>query len=389
MRVAIVTSVHKDFDARIWRHAKLTGTFAETHLVCPWNRPPGEVVEDIRLHTFSPATSMYTRYLSTYGVVRQLIPILSGIDIVHFHDFDLLPLMMALSAFKPVVYDVHENYADEMLVRHWVPGPLRQSLYKAVIAAHWLASRMIGNIVCVVPDQEEQFRRAKRVALIKNFASEERAGEAADDYLTRQPCIISTASQYPANGTWVLLDVAERLLNRAPNLPVLMVDRFVNENFRNEVLRSIERRSLTNVRLLPNIEPTRIMEHLNRATIGISTALNMPKNYKALPTKVFEYMAAGIPIAASGHPHVAPVIEDAGCGFCCDPDNPETFVRAIIQLTEDPAAARAMGSAGRSAFLKSYTWESQREILLSFYEQIVNSRQRHRAGKRAGARRAG
>jgi len=163
----------------------------------------------------------------------------------------------------------------------------------------------------------------KKIALIRNYASEERAQEAADDYLSpgaqRQIC---TASQYPSNGSWLLLDIAERLLVRAPNVSVLVVDRFMSESFRSEILESVERRALTNVRLLPNVTPTRIMEHLNRATIGIIPALNLPKNFKALPTKLFEYMAAGIPVAASGHPHTAAVLEDAACGVCCDPDSP-------------------------------------------------------------------
>jgi hypothetical protein len=385
LRVAIVTSVHKDFDVRIWRYAKLIQSFAKTDLVCPWNRPNGEVLDGIRLHTFLPATSMTTRYRSTYGVLRRLLPILPDVDIVHFHDFDLLPVMMALSAFKSVVYDVHENYADEMLIRQWVPNRLRRVLYNGVLATHWLASRTIGNIVLVVPDQLAEFRTAKRIALIRNYASEERAQEAADDYLSRKPSVICTASQYPSNGSWLLLDIAERLLVRAPNVPVLLADRFISESFRNEILESVERRALTNVRLLPNVAPTRIMEHLNRATIGIIPALNLPKNFKALPTKLFEYMAAGIPVVASGHQHIAAVLEDAACGVCCDPDNPESFVEAILRLTADRNAARAMGAAGQSAFLDRYTWESQRETLLTLYGQIKGSRRPNPMGERASA----
>ncbi|MGC2297386.1 MAG: glycosyltransferase [Acidobacteriaceae bacterium] len=323
------------------------------------------------------------------GVMKRLLPLLPKADLIHFHDIDLLPFMVPLSAFKRVIYDVHENYADEMLKREWIPRALRRPLYHVVLLAHAGASRTIGNIVLVVPDQLAEFTAAKNIALIRNYASEERALEAADNYLSREPSVICTASQYPSNGSWLLLDIAERLLVRAPNVSVLLVDRFMNNSFRNQILRSVEQRALTNIRLLPNVAPTRIIEHLNRATIGIIPALNLPKNFKALPTKLFEYMAAGIPVVASGHPHVAPVLEDAACGVSCNPDNPESFVEAILRLTADPNAARAMGAAGQSAFLDRYTWESQHATLAGYYGSIVDSHRRGRVGERAGAREEG
>jgi glycosyltransferase involved in cell wall biosynthesis len=389
LRVVTVTSLHSDFDARIWRYAKLIASFAESHLVCSWRIPDGTMREGVRFHTFSPASSRITRVVNLAGVMKRLLPLLPKADLIHFHDIDLLPFMIPLSAFKHVIYDVHENYPDEMLRREWIPRPLRRPLHHIVLLAHAGASRTIGNIVLVVPDQLAEFRAAKKIALIRNYASEERAQEAADNYLSREPSVICTASQYPSNGSWLLLDIAERLLVRAPNVSVLLVDRFMNKSFRNQILGSVEQRALTNIKLLPNVAPTRIMEHLNRATIGIIPALNLPKNFKALPTKLFEYMAAAIPVVASGHQHVAPVLESAACGVCCDPDNPESFVEAILRLTADPNAARAMGAAGQSAFLARYTWESQRTALASYYQKIVGSPGQGRVEERAGVREEG
>ena len=370
LRIVIVTSLHRDFDMRIWRHARLTSTFAETHLVCGWNLPTGTVRDGITLHTFRHSYSRLTRLRNVAGVAARLLPLLRRVDVVHFHDIDLLPVMIPLAAFRPVIYDVHENYADEMLVRGWIPGPLRRALYFLVLAMHAAASRTIGNIVCVVPDQVTEFRSAKRIVVIENFASCDRACEWKDDYMQRRPAIISTAWQYPANGTWVLLDIAERLQQAAPELAVLVVDQF-EPDFRNRVLSSMEQRGIRNIRLLPRIEAQRVMEYLNRATVGLISPLNLIKNAKALPTKLFEYMAAGIPCVASDFPHVAKVVNDSGCGILVAPEDVSAFVESILWLVGHPAEACSMGMAGRAAFFERYNWEIHAPKLRKLYLDVT------------------
>jgi hypothetical protein len=266
---------------------------------------------------------------------------------------------------------VHENYAEEMLVRTWIPGRLRRLLFHFVQALHAVASRTIGNIVCVVPDQKQEFRHAKRLVLMENFASCDRALEWRDNYLERQPAVISTAAQYPANGTWVLLDIAQQLQTRAPQLEILAIDHFETPKLRSEVLRSMEQRGIRNIRLLPRIEAQRVMEYLNRATVGLISPLNLIKNAKALPTKLFEYMAAGIPCVASDFPHVAKVVNDSGCGMLVAPEDVSAFVESILWLVGHPAEACSMGMAGRAAFFERYNWEIHGPKLHRLYLDVT------------------
>ncbi|MGC1156223.1 MAG: glycosyltransferase [Acidobacteriaceae bacterium] len=370
-RVAIVTSLHRDFDIRIWRHARLTSTFAETHLICGWAVASGTVLDGVTLHTFRHSYSRLTRIANLAGVVARLLPLLRRVDVIHFHDLDLLPVMIPLSIVRPVIYDVHENYAEEMLVRTWVPSRLRRLLFHLVHALHVVASRTIGNIVCVVPDQKQEFRHAKRLVLIENFASSARALEWKDNYLERQPAVISTAAQYPANGTWVLLDIAQHLQARAPQLEILAIDHFETQKLRSEVLRSVEQRGIRNIRFLPRVEAQRVMEYLNQATVGLISPLNLIKNAKGLPTKLFEYMAAGIPCVAGDFPHVAKVVNDSGCGILVAPEDVSAFVDGILWLTNHPAEAHSMGMAGRAAFLERYNWEIHGPKLRRLYLEVA------------------
>src|SRR6185503_13635079 len=97
-RIAIVTSLHPDFDSRIWKYAKLLASVGHSvSLVCPWDVERNEVRNGVRFFPFQRAKSRMGRLLTPQRLLRVLIPLLSTMDLVHFHDLDILPIMTILS----------------------------------------------------------------------------------------------------------------------------------------------------------------------------------------------------------------------------------------------------------------------------------------------------
>ena len=309
-RVAIVTSIHPDFDSRIWKHAKsLAARGHAVHLVCPWN-VARETISGVQLHPFPRVLSRRMRPLQIpVRLMRQLMPLLREVDLVHFHDIDILPWMSLLSAFKPVVYDIHENYAEEMRVRDWIPSGLRTLLAFAVRWGQIAFAWPVRNVVLVTRAQEPDFssKRFRRFYLM-NYASLEFSKGTEDDYSVRKDAVIFSGSQHVSNGSLLLLDIAERMQRRHPGLSFYTVDRFASLQFRTHVLAEIARRELRNVELLPNLKPHELITTLNRATIAISPNLRVPQQIHGVHTKLFEYMAAGLPVVASDLPHQVEVI---------------------------------------------------------------------------------
>lgn len=78
----------------------------------------------------------------------------------------------------------------------------------------------------------------------------------------------------------------------------------------------------------------------------------------SLPNRVFEYMAAGIPIIAPCYSTaIAKIIDTEACGLLADFEDPSSIAAAIVRLYRDPDASRAMGRRGRDAFLQRHNWE--------------------------------
>lgn len=379
MAIAIVTSIHPDFDARVWRHAKLLAHAGHTvHLVVPWEVDAGPGRDGVIFHPFKKAESRTSRLLN---VPRNLLPalwrILGKVDVVHFHDIDLLPWMTALALWKPVVYDVHENYPDEMLVREWIPPLLRQPLAWGVRWGQWLCARAIRNIVLVAPSQDPDFGSlGLRKTYIFNYASRALIDTALPGLEQREPKVVFIGAHHENNGSRLLLDIAERLLTRDPKIRIITTSRFFDERFKLKFVAEIEKRRLTNIDLVPTVKPPQIMDILNQATIAISPNLRVPQQIKGIHTKIFEYMAAGLPVVLSDLPHQVEVIERNHAGLMARPEDVDTFVDAVLKLAGDPALAAELGRAGQQAYIDRYSYESQLPGILKYYAALLPSRKR-------------
>lgn len=83
------------------------------------------------------------------------------------------------------------------------------------------------------------------------------------------------------------------------------------------------------------------------------------------PLKIYEYMAAGLPVVASRTGHLAELVEDGRTGLIVPPDAPRALADALSELAAGGDAARAMGAAGRARVLADHTWAGVAERVLT------------------------
>jgi glycosyltransferase involved in cell wall biosynthesis len=118
---------------------------------------------------------------------------------------------------------------------------------------------------------------------------------------------------------------------------------------------------------LPWIE---LQAHLARSAIGL-VLLGERQTYRwSLPTRMFEFMAQGVPVVVTGFPLVETVIRSSGCGILLERDTPEAIAAAIEPLLLDPESARAMGARGRAAVRERYHWSAELDALIRLYDAL-------------------
>jgi glycosyltransferase involved in cell wall biosynthesis len=83
------------------------------------------------------------------------------------------------------------------------------------------------------------------------------------------------------------------------------------------------------------------------------------------PLKIYEYMAAGLPVLASRVGDLPEVLEHGKLGRLADPDDPAALAHALEQLAKDPAMRARLGSSARAHVLAHRTWDAVAERLIA------------------------
>ena len=116
-----------------------------------------------------------------------------------------------------------------------------------------------------------------------------------------------------------------------------------------------------------------VADVMSRSDVGIVVLHSSPAYMEALPVKLFEYMAARIPLVASDFPIWREIVEGAECGYLVEPEEVDQLADAISRILGNQERAEEMGRRGRVAVEELYSWESEEKRLLSFVAEIANS----------------
>jgi glycosyltransferase involved in cell wall biosynthesis len=90
------------------------------------------------------------------------------------------------------------------------------------------------------------------------------------------------------------------------------------------------------------------------------------------PQKLFEAIAAGVPVVAADLPGMAQIVKATDVGVLCDPTSPASIAEAIrTVLAQSPAGLAAMRERSRRAADETYNWERQVTVLFEVYRGLL------------------
>ena len=373
-RICILTSVHTPFDTRIFQKQarSLAAAGHEVTLVAPYERD--EVVDGVRIRAIAPSTSRLSRMLlGPPRVLREALR--AAADVYHFHDPELLPVGLLLKAWgRKVVYDVHENVPQDIRDKGYLPRAIAGPLAWLVGSFERAASRAFDLIIAVDDAIAARFRGHPNVLVIRNFPSRAAfAGvapaPAEQDGATSHARLeaVYVGGLSPERGVIAMVDALDRVSPRL-DLRLHIYGSFWPEAFAHEVsaLPGFRR-----VRFHGQVPYREIPGRIAEAQVGVVCWPPMSLFVgNAGPTKLFEYMASGVPVVASDFPSWREIVEGNDCGLCVDATDPDAIAAALQWLADHPERRAEMGRNGRRVVLERYNWEAEADRLLSAYAKL-------------------
>lgn len=289
-------------------------------------------------------------------------------DLYQFHDPELMPIGLKLKrkTNSIVIFDSHEDVPKQLLSKHYLNKVSRVVLSKSFQAYQTWSCKKISAVITSTPSIRQGFEKHNILTMdVRNYPILKEFNNTHVDWSIKSCRICYIGGLERNRGIYEILDSALLVNN---DFILSFAGSFSDTHFESEVKEHFYWQSVDDRGWLSRDGVSSLLNDSSAGLVTLQPAVNF---IDSLPIKMFEYMAAGLPVIASNFVLWKEIIENEKCGLCIDPLNPKEIAQAIDYLIENPKIAEHMGNNGRKAVLDKYNWTIEAEKLLQFYALLL------------------
>lgn len=366
MKVCHLSSVHQRNDTRIF--FKQCMTLQKNGYDTFWIVADGlgdEVKNGVSIIDVGSSTNRFSRIFSStikvFSRARKL-----NADIYHFHDPELAPICLLFRLMsKPVIFDVHENVAEQINDKQWLSPTFARFLSFLFMLLNKVFTRFYNIIIAEYSyatlyenkkskNKFEVILNFPEVQFLEKFKNIKRKGH--------EFFYIGVVSN--DRGLEVILDALNILDSKNFDFKMHFVGRLFDEvdwvkyaSIKDNVI-FYGRKSLDEGYAIST-----------QCIAGLAVLKPIGNYVGSYPTKVFEYMAIGLPTITSNFALYKQIVEENKVGWCVDPYSPEDLAEIMISILESNSLEEVSKFALSAS--EKYSWQTESVKLLNMYESIL------------------
>lgn len=371
MKVCHITSAHTRYDIRIFRKECVSLAAAGYNVYFIVNDELEDEVKDgVKIISLNRRPS--NRINRALKIVNCLYKKALSVDadIYHVHDPELLRISVKLAKKgKKVIFDSHEFTAIQILTKQYFPIFARKIIsycYKRYEVA--ALNKLSGLVYPCLWDGETDFFSDVHIpkVMIGNYPIKKTLDELiVDNSLKKKKnmtiCYAGGISE--SRGIFHMVKACAILRKK------LILIGEMPEKVRSKLETMPEFESVEYIGKLPHNDA---IKKMNECSIGLCILQNKGQysHLGNLPTKVYEYMALGLPVVLSDFPYNRKILKKYKFGLAVNPDNDSEIAEAINEILNNQIEAEQMSVEGKKAISQEMNWESESIILLDFYKSF-------------------
>ncbi len=290
-------------------------------------------------------------------------------DIYHIHDPELLPYGLKLKVQgKKVIFDSHEDVPAQIMDKAWIPVFLRKAVSALYRLYETRVVKRLDAVIAATPYIAKQFqKRAKKVVVVNNYPKLDDIQFHDKPFQQRERIVCYAGGINENRGEKVMIEAMKGV-----DGVLILAGKHEKKVISNSVASGggvLENRKI--VEYVGNLSRAEVDKLYGKSRVGIMIYQPIANHVKASPNKLYEFMAAGLPVLISNFPMWQKFVEENRCGFCVDPLNVEE-VRALCQyMLNHPEECQEMGRNGRFAVEEKYNWEKEENALIGLYNEMA------------------
>ena len=366
-RICHFTSVHSATDGRIFEKecCSLAKAGYEVYFVAP--NAKTEIKNGVHIVgvPISNRGRLYRMLCGAKIIYKEALSL--NADVYHFHDPELLRFALKLkSQGKKVIFDSHEFYGYQIKEKEYLPRFFRYIVGTVYMWFETFVCKRIDAViqVCTVCGQNYFEGRSKKNIFIANVPHMNILSfyKETKNIDVKKTVVYIGGLTYNRGISFLIEAVDKSIAN-------LILAGKISNQYKTQI-RALE--GFKKVDYKGCISSERVYALLNSSSIGVSTLLKIGQYGKldTLPTKIYEYMAMGLPVIMSNTDYNIRMNATEQFGICVNPCDVNEIAKAINYLLENSNLAEELGRNGRRLIENKYNWEIEEQKLLNLYTSL-------------------